>query len=100
MSLVKGFSSSIVNTVNHAYVQGRVNLLDCLVLVVPCPSCGIEARCVFFKALRVKEIRCVRCNSSVNFNHIGPVVTRLEEDFDDVLNAVTEKGGWIDISLP
>jgi len=100
MSFVKGFDSSTVNTANHAYVQGCVNLLDCLVLVVPCPNCGIEGRRIFSEALKVKEVRCVRCNLSVNFNGVGNILTRLEEDFNDVLNAVTEKGCWIDISLP
>jgi len=52
---VQGFSSSAVNTTNHAYVQGCVNLLDCLVLVMPCPNCGIEGRLVFSKALQIQE---------------------------------------------
>ena len=97
---MKGFSSSIVNTTNHAYVQGRVNLLDCLVLVMPCPNCGIESRLVFSKALQVQEIRCTRCNSCVSFRAIGHVLPRLEEDFEDIQNAVTENGGWVDISFP
>ena len=98
--VVKGLFSSVVNTTNHAYVQGCVNLLDCLVLVMPCPNCGIEGRLVFSKALQVQEIRCTRCNSSVSFRAVGHVLHRLEEDFEDVQNAVTENGGWIDISIP
>ena len=97
---MQGFSSSAVNTTNHAYVQGCVNLLDCLVLVMPCPNCGIEGRLVFSKALQIQEIRCTHCNSAVSCRTLGHVLPRLEEDFEAVQKAVTENGGWIDISLP
>jgi len=101
---MKGFSSSVVNTTNHPHydVNGRspVNLLDCLVFVIPCPSCGIEDRVLFSKAVHGQEIRCTRCNSCVSFRAAGHVLHRLEEDFEDIQSVVMEKGGWIDISLP
>lgn len=93
---MKEFWSSVVNTTNHALL----NLLDCLVLVIPCPNCGIEGRLLFSKALQVQEIRCTRCNSSVSFRAVGHVLPRLEEDFEDIQDAVMDKGGWIDVSLP
>ena len=97
---MEGFGSSVVNSTNHAYSRGLMDLLDCLIFVIPCPNCGIEGRLLFSRALKGQEVRCTRCNSSVSFGTLGRVLPRLEEAFVDVESVVTEKGGWIDISLP
>lgn len=77
-----------------------INLLDCLVFVIPCPDCGFETRIVFSKALEGLPLKCPECDAGLGFKAVGNVIPRLKNDFQHVQDVVIQKGGWIEVSPP